>query len=64
MIGKFVSWVHRFIRQHLGLHIKIRPLEAHQWMKWQSKPPELQETILFLTKTLGFSPIRPSRGKW
>jgi hypothetical protein len=64
MINKILSLVQRFELRVFHQRISSKSPQAHSQMQWPSKPLEQQEPLLAVAKMLGYSHIRPSRGKW
>jgi hypothetical protein len=64
MINKILSLVQRVELQMFRQHISGKSPQAHSQMQWPGKPLEQQEPLLAVAKSLGYSHIRPSRGKW
>jgi hypothetical protein len=59
MMNKILS-----LLQRLHLYSFSKSPRANSQLQWLSKPLEQQEPLLAVAKTLGYSHIRPSRGKW
>jgi hypothetical protein len=64
MTTKILSLVHRIVFQQFHPHISGKSPNANSQMQWLGKPHELQGPLLTVAKALGYSHIRPSRGKW
>jgi len=64
MISKILSLVRRVEPKQLRQYLSRKSPQANSQIQWLSKPLDQQDPLLAVAKTLGYSHIRPSRGKW